>query len=276
MLSNDHGILQSEHQKHSTFVRSRSGGNGDGFALAAKEESDSVRRISAGPRYDYLRHALRWNALCKYSSAPNCCIYLPNFAVSNRVEISLPSWLHEYHESFADTEFTSDEQMMEIAIEISARNVANNTGGPFGCAIFERCKTTGICKLFTVGANRVTALNNSTLHGEMVAIQFAQLKLATFSMRKAGESTMKEYIMCTSCEPCAMCLGGTLWSGVHQMICSATKSDAEAIGFIEGPVFEDSYTQLVASGVAVKRNILREKGAKVLQQYGETGVIYNS
>lgn len=166
--------------------------------------------------------------------------------------------------------------MMEVAVEISARNVSHNTGGPFGCAIFERCKATGTVRLFTVGANRVTALNNSTLHGEMVAIQFAQKKLQTYSMRQAGQSTMKEYILCTSCEPCAMCLGGTLWSGVDEMICSATKSDAEAIGFNEGPVFEESYTQLVASGVKVKRNVLRKKGSKVLQSYGETGIIYNS
>jgi tRNA(Arg) A34 adenosine deaminase TadA len=164
--------------------------------------------------------------------------------------------------------------MMEVAIEISARNVAFKTGGPFGCAIFERCKTTGTSRLFCVGVNRVTALENSTLHGEMVAIQFAQKKLNTFAIRQAGQATMKEYVMCTSCEPCAMCLGGTLWSGVDEMICSATKSDAEAIGFNEGPVFEESYKQLEDSGVKVKRNVLREKSAKVLQEYGETGLIY--
>ncbi len=190
--------------------------------------------------------------------------------------ISLPPWLHAYYNSLKDQEFRTDEEMMAVAVEISSRNVVNDTGGPFGCAIFERCKTTGISKLFTVGANRVTVLNNSTLHGEMVAIQFAQLKLGTYSMRLAGEKTGKEYIMCTSCEPCAMCLGGTFWSGVDEMICSATKGDAEAIGFDEGPVFEESYVQLIASGVKVKRNVLREMGASVLQKYGETGIIYNS
>lgn len=177
--------------------------------------------------------------------------------------------------------------MMDVAIEISARNVANGTGGPFGCAIFERCHTfDSVCavasvttRLFAVGANRVTILNNSTLHGEMVAMQFAQQKLQSFSMRQSTaelpNGTTKEYIMCTSCEPCAMCLGGTLWSGVHQIHCAATKDDAEAIGFNEGPVFPESYLQLEASGVTVKRNVLRAKAANVLQQYGKTGIIYN-
>jgi tRNA(Arg) A34 adenosine deaminase TadA len=178
--------------------------------------------------------------------------------------------------SLANVEFLSDEDMVAVAVHISAKNVQHGTGGPFGCAIFERCKTTGICKLFSVGANRVMALNNSTLHGEMVAIQFAQTKLQTYSMRLVGQQTNKEYVLCTSCEPCAMCLGATLWSGVDEMICSATKHDAEAIGFNEGPVFEESYNHLIASGVSVKRNILRDSGASVLKQYGETGVIYNS
>ena len=192
------------------------------------------------------------------------------------VEITLPSWLHDYYESLVDTEFTSDEEMVAVAVDISSQNIVHNTGGPFGCAIFERCLQTGTSKLFSVGANRVMALNNSTLHGEMVAIQFAQLKLQTYSLRLVGQPQRKEYVLCTSCEPCAMCLGGTLWSGVDELICAATKDDAEAIGFNEGPVFAASYEHLVAAGVKVKRQVLREAGVSVLQKYAETGVIYNS
>lgn len=59
------------------------------------------------------------------------------------------------------------------------------------------------------------------------------------------------------------------------MVCAATKSDAEAIGFDEGPVFPESYDALEKAGIRVSRNVLREDGAKVLQKYGETGVIYN-
>ena len=121
--------------------------------------------------------------------------------------------------------------MMAIAIELSRRNVNNDTGGPFGCAIFEYDTTTKESKLFSIGVNRVVPSNNSTLHGEMVAIAFAEKKLKKFSLQGSKE---KEYHMYTSCEPCAMCLGGTLWSGVSKMVCSATKDDAEAIGFDEG------------------------------------------
>lgn len=161
--------------------------------------------------------------------------------------------------------------MMTIAVDLSQLNVAHETGGPFGSAIFEVSKD-GKAKLFSVGVNRVVPLSNSTLHGEMVAIQYAQKKIKNFSLR----SSEKEYHLYTSCEPCVQCLGGTLWSGVSKLVCAATKDDAEAIGFNEGPVFPESYKQLEAAGVRVVRNVMQKEGSLVLQKYGETGVIYNA
>lgn len=114
----------------------------------------------------------------------------------------MPGWTKAFVDSMKDKEFTRDEDMMKVAIDLSNLNVKENTGGPFGCAIFETDKETGKSKLFSVGANRVTTLNNSTLHGEMVAIQFAQKKMQAFALKdKTGK---KEYSLFTSCEPCAM------------------------------------------------------------------------
>lgn len=162
--------------------------------------------------------------------------------------------------------------MMAVAVELSKRNVDEDTGGPFGTAIFQVNKQTGESTLFSVGVNRVVTLGNSTLHGETVAIQMAQKKLDTFSLRSCD----MEYHLYTSCEPCAMCLGATLWSGVSKMACAATKDDAEAIGFNEGPVFPESYKALETSGCKVVRNVLQKEGAAVLENYGKVGVIYNA
>ena len=60
------------------------------------------------------------------------------------------------------------------------------------------------------------------------------------------------------------------------MVCSATKDDAESIGFNEGPVFPESYKALESAGCKVVRRVLRDEGAKVLHDYGKTGVIYNA
>jgi len=158
---------------------------------------------------------------------------------------------------------------MQLAIDLSRENVQQNTGGPFGCAIYKKCGTTGTYTLVSVGVNRVVNLNNSTLHGETVAIQLAQKAIGCFTMGNA------HYELYTSCEPCAMCLGATLWSGVSRLVCGAAKGDASAIGFDEGPVFEASYDHLKSSGIVVKREVLRDEAAQVLREYGEIGVIYN-
>jgi tRNA(Arg) A34 adenosine deaminase TadA len=121
--------------------------------------------------------------------------------------------------------------------------------------------------------NQVVPLRNSTLHGETVAIQMAQKKLGTYSLTKVSDT--KVYELYTSCEPCCMCLGATLWSGVSRLVCSATKDDAGAIGFDEGPVFDQSYAHLESAGVQVTRGLLHAEGAAILKHYGEIGEIYN-
>ena len=154
------------------------------------------------------------------------------------VRITLPQWAADESPNYFAQTYKSDEDMMQLAIDISARNVKEGTGGPFGCAIFERHADDSIT-LVSIGMNRVVALGNSTLHGETVAIQMAQKNLNTFSLQiplecvpcDGGEKTMRQFELFTSCEPCAMCLGATLWSGVSRIVCGAGKDDAEAIGF---------------------------------------------
>lgn len=188
------------------------------------------------------------------------------------VTITLPDWIND--PIYYSRDYETDEDRMSLAIEFSARNVAEGTGGPFGCAIFECNTKTGKAKLLSAGVNQVVTLGNSTLHGEMVAIQFAQQKLNCFSLQKTGKADTV-YELYTSCEPCCMCLGGTLWSGVSRLVCSATKADAGAIGFDEGPVYDQSYEHLETAGIEVVRGVLQKEGAAVLKNYGETGVIYN-
>jgi tRNA(Arg) A34 adenosine deaminase TadA len=174
---------------------------------------------------------------------------------------------------FYERDYETDDDRMALAIELSATNVEKKTGGPFGAAIFEKDLSSGKYTLIALGMNQVVPLTNSTLHGETVAIQMAQKMLGTYSLAKVSET--KEYELYTSCEPCCMCIGATLWSGVSRLVCAATKDDAGAIGFDEGPVFEQSYEHLESAGVRVTRGLLRKEGAAVLKHYGEIGEIYN-
>src|SRR3546814_19963070 len=50
---------------------------------------------------------------------------------------------------------------------------------------------------------------------------------------------MPRHELFSSCEPCAMCLGATLWSGVTRLVFAATRDDATRLNFDEGPVFPE-------------------------------------
>ena len=180
--------------------------------------------------------------------------------------IDLPSWLPGFAPETAA--FPDDNAKMRLAIELAAENVRRKTGGPFGAAIFE--KETGL--LAAVGVNSVERLNNSVLHAEVLAIMQAQSRTRTYNLNAPH---LRTHELFTSCEPCAMCLGAILWSGVRRVVCGAAKADAEAIGFHEGPVFPESYEYLERHGIQIVRNVQRARAVSVFTQYRTSGgVIY--
>lgn len=62
------------------------------------------------------------------------------------------------------------------------------------------------------------------------------------------------------------------------LICMANASLTTLASWIssEGPVFKESYEYLEKENIKVKRCILQEEGAQVLNDYAKKGVIYNS
>ena len=184
------------------------------------------------------------------------------------VLLTWPDWVHDVV-TFG-TRYETDEDRMRVAIELARQNVVRGTGGPFGAAIFEQ--STGA--LISVGVNSVVRLNNSTLHAEMLAIMMAQHRLGSYTL--AGSPSVS-YDLVSSCDPCAMCLGAVLWSGVRRMITGADRDDATALSFEEGPVFPQSYAYLESRGVAITRSVLRQDAAAVLELYRrQGGQIYNA
>ena len=71
-------------------------------------------------------------------------------------------------------------------------------------------------------------------------------------------------------------LGATLWSGVGRLVCAASRADAVALAFDEGPVFPESYAYLERRGIRIDREIGRAEAAAVLRRYRDRGgLIYN-
>jgi tRNA(Arg) A34 adenosine deaminase TadA len=181
--------------------------------------------------------------------------------------VTYPDWLP----AAVDWErrYEGDEERMRLAIALSRENVAHGTGGPFGAAVFESVSGA----LVAAGVNSVVRLNNCTLHGEMLALMMAQRRLDSWTL---GAPDMPAHDLVSSCDPCAMCLGATLWSGVRRLVCGADREDASRLDFEEGPVFSESHAYLEARGVAIVRGVLREEARAVLELYRQGGgLIYN-
>jgi tRNA(Arg) A34 adenosine deaminase TadA len=159
---------------------------------------------------------------------------------------------------------------MRFVIQLARTNVTAQTGGPFGAAVFE----TKTGRLIAVGVNVVEPTNCSLAHAEVVALANAHRILRQFDLGAPGMPTLT---LVTSCEPCAMCYGAILWSGVRKVVCAARGSDSAAIGFDEAPKPKNWVATLEDRGISVTRDICRDEAIAVFQRYRHIGGrIYNA
>lgn len=180
------------------------------------------------------------------------------------IRVHLPGWIDEV--ARPGQECAGGEAAMELAVALARRNVEEG-GGPFGAVILH--KPTG--RVVAGGVNMVLAANLSAFHAEMTAIAAAQTRLGSYSLDVDGG-----HELFTSSEPCAMCLGGILWSGLKRVVFGAGCADARAIGFDEGPVFPETWDYLRRAGIEVSGGVLADKAREVLELYRRRGgVIYN-
>ncbi|MGQ0648320.1 MAG: nucleoside deaminase [Gemmatimonadaceae bacterium] len=188
--------------------------------------------------------------------------------VSDALVIALPAWATE--REHRGTIYVTDRDRMQLVVDLARENVERRTGGPFGAAVFE--EATG--RLVAIGVNSVVRLNNSTLHAEIVAFMRAQAAIGSFTLALPGRPSHEIF---TSCEPCAMCLGASLWSGVKRVVFAARRDDATRLAFDEGPVFPESFAYLRRKGIRVESGPLRDAAREVMELYRTSGApIYNA
>lgn len=178
------------------------------------------------------------------------------------ITIELPDWLDHIPVRELDT----DDQRMAWVINLAAENVERGTGGPFSAAIF------GPSGLIAAGLNVVVQSRTAIAHAEITAIAAAGFKMESFDLGAVAPT-----VLYASTEPCAMCLGATIWSGVSRLVCAARDEDARAIGFDEGPKPPDWVAELTGRNISVTTDVLRAESVAVLEQYhSQGGHIYNS
>lgn len=106
---------------------------------------------------------------------------------------------------------------MKLAIEQAKEGIHSGHGGPFGSVIVKDNKIIGR------GHNMVLKNNDSTAHGEVVAIRNAEKELGTYDLSGAE--------IYTTGEPCPMCLAACMWANISKVYYGCTISDNEMIGF---------------------------------------------
>lgn len=191
-----------------------------------------------------------------------------NFTQASTLSFQLPDWLRGYASTYQPS--TNLDDRVNFVLDAAFKHIDEKTGGPFAAAVF--ASETG--ELISLGVNLVPSEQLSCLHAEVVALTLAQQKLGTYNL---SDSSLPKLELITSTEPCAMCLGAIPWSGISRVVCSATGSDAEAIGFDEGDKPEDWKGTLTRRGIEVLTAQLRGKAKQVLHTYQKAnGELYNS
>jgi len=189
--------------------------------------------------------------------------------MAEHVNFILPAWLTGILAAGVEPIPTVEERMHWV-IGLSGMNARQQSGGPFAAAVFE----SGSGRFVAAGINMVTLSNRSVAHAEIVAITLAQQAVGNFDL---GADGLPSYELVTSTEPCAMCFGATLWSGVRRLVYGARGEDARRIGFDEGPKPADWIGELERRGIQVEAEVCRNAAVAVLQDYHQrSGIIYNA
>ena len=185
------------------------------------------------------------------------------------VEIKVPDWIDSLRFDPEKT-YPTIEDRMALVIDLARRNVDAGTGGPFGAAVFDM--QTG--RLVAPGVNGVISSNCSIAHAEVMAIMVAQTIMGSYDLGGMGLPPME---LVSSTEPCAMCLGAVIWSGVRRLVCGARDEDARSIGFDEGTKPHLWPSALEKRGIAVYRDVGRKAAVEVLRHYINLGGrVYNA
>ena len=148
------------------------------------------------------------------------------------------------------------------ALQHELEELAELGSGPFAAAIYD-AEGNLVAKM----PNTVTLDNCSHNHAEMNVIKAAEEKLGTYDL---SPFHLKLY---STSEPCLMCMGGIMWSGIKEVYYGVpTESVEEITGFDEGykPGWLEEFRK---RGIIVYGNIERELGEQVLRNYVAKGKI---
>lgn len=147
-----------------------------------------------------------------------------------------------------------------LDLQKELKSVIETGAGPFLAAIYDEDDN-----LIAKASNSVVKDKCSNRHAEMNTIKEAELYYDTYDLAPYNLS------LYVTSEPCIMCLGGIMWSGIKNVYYSVPSKRVEEItGFDEG--FKPNWLEEFKNrGITVYGNIAQKEGEKVLKQYVKSG-----
>ena len=178
-------------------------------------------------------------------------------------DIPYPEWLRQKMIEMQGVCTSSVEERLHFVHALAEQNVRENTGSPFGAAVFHALTH----ELVSVGVNQVVQAGQSFAHAEMLALANAHERLRL--------TDLTDYELVSSCEPCVMCTGGFLWSKARTLIYGEPGTTARSIGFDEGDKPANWEEQLRQRGLQVLGPFPSEQGKRPFALYkASQGKIY--
>ena len=155
---------------------------------------------------------------------------------------------------------TDERIMLELQADLLERIKSGVRCGPFEAAIYDREGNR-----VALATNSVELENCSHNHAEMNAIRIAEEKFGTWDLAP------RNLVLYTTSEPCMMCMGGILWSGIRKVVYGVPSDRVEAIaGFDEG-FKPDWQGEFARRGIEVVGPLAVDAGEAVHREYVRLG-----
>lgn len=150
---------------------------------------------------------------------------------------------------------SQDEKFMAMAIE-EARTAVRSGERPFGSVVVRDGQVVARAH------NVVNSTGDPTAHAEVTAIRNAAAHLKI--------SNLQGCTLYTSCDPCPMCAGATLYAGIGRIVIGAR---TDALKRYSGGKYDlkdyriERLVELAGSRLQVVAGVLREEAEKVFAEY---------
>ena len=148
----------------------------------------------------------------------------------------------------------SDSEYMNIAIEISKKAFAKY---PYGAIVVKDGKIIGRSDVST------PASKSEYCHAELIAIENAIEHLGGHLSAGGGKGAT----IYSSCEPCAMCMGAILYTGIERLVYGATLEDSEVVYNEILAKASDVAEACVNRNIEIIPEVEREKANEVFREW---------